>query len=256
MIIDCFLFYTECDMLEYRLEILYQYVNYFVIVESNKTFAGNEKKLYYKQNSKRFEKYKNKIFYIIVDNTPETINSLSKEIYQRNCIKKGLERIDCKDDDLIIISDLDEIPDIKTIKEYENYIKNVHMVCLEQEHYYYSLNYNKIKKWYFARVITYSLFKNFSYLSQNVRVSQCNILQKGGWHLSYFGNPEFIKNKLEQFSHQEFNNENYTDIFKIKYKIENGINLFDNVKFKYVLLKDNEYLPPNMELFLSFFQSN
>jgi beta-1,4-mannosyl-glycoprotein beta-1,4-N-acetylglucosaminyltransferase len=256
MIIDCFLFYNECDMLEYRLEVLFNSVDYFVIVESTLTFAGNEKKLFFKENSERFEKYKSKIIHIIVDDTPQTDNAWDRERFQRNSIKRGIEKIVCKDDDLILISDVDEIPDISTIKNCENYIKRVHMVMLEQDFYYYSLNYDQIKKWYFARVITYSLFKHFSSSSEKIRSTQCNVLQKGGWHLSYFGGAEFIKNKLEQFSHQEFNNENYTNINKIKYKVENGINLFDNVKFKYVLVKDNQYLPPRMDLFLSFFETN
>ena len=69
-IIDCFIFYNELELLTYRINILNDVVDYFVIVESTHTFIGKEKKLYFDENKNLFEKFKKKIIYIIVDDFP------------------------------------------------------------------------------------------------------------------------------------------------------------------------------------------
>jgi beta-1,4-mannosyl-glycoprotein beta-1,4-N-acetylglucosaminyltransferase len=66
-IIDCFTFYNELKLLEYRLNILYNIVDYFIIVEANQTHQGKSKKLYYNENKNRFEKFQDKIIHIVVD---------------------------------------------------------------------------------------------------------------------------------------------------------------------------------------------
>ena len=69
-IIDCFTFYNEMDLLNYRLNILYNVVDYFIIVESTHTYVGKEKKLFYNDNKHLFEKFNDKIIHIIVDDFP------------------------------------------------------------------------------------------------------------------------------------------------------------------------------------------
>ena len=253
MIADCFIFYNELDMLEYRLSVLYPYVDNFIIVESTKTFAGNTKELYYDSNKKRYAKYADKIIHIIVDDTPETNNAWNREYYQRNAINKGIEIINYSANDLIMISDLDEIPDMNTVINNIQLIKSYQLVVLSQDFYYYTLNYDQQKKWNGTKIITLSMYKSLGCSSQKIRENGAFPIGRGGWHLSYFGTAEFIKNKLQQFSHQEFNNDTYTNVNTINHKITKGENLFDTVKFKYVLIKDNGYLPPNIELLLSYF---
>jgi beta-1,4-mannosyl-glycoprotein beta-1,4-N-acetylglucosaminyltransferase len=94
-IIDCFIFYNELDLLKYRLHILNNFVDYFVIIESRHTFSGKEKKLYYDDNKKSFEIYKDKIIHIIIDDMPFKLPfiNISKneqwenEYYQRKSIR-------------------------------------------------------------------------------------------------------------------------------------------------------------------------
>ena len=115
MIYDCFTFFNELDILELRLNILYKYVDKFVIVEGNKTHTGKDKDFIFEQNKNRFEKFLDKIIYIKVEDFPSLENSQTSEDgnkwlyenYQRDAIMRGLT--ECKDDDIIITSDCDEI---------------------------------------------------------------------------------------------------------------------------------------------------
>ena len=103
-IYDCFSYWDEDFLLDLRLNILNDYVDYFVIVEGNKTWQDNKKKLRF--NINKFEKFKNKIIYIPVKDLPGGDDPYLRENYQRNCIERGIK--EANEDDLIIISDLDE----------------------------------------------------------------------------------------------------------------------------------------------------
>ena len=109
MIYDCFSYWDEDLLLDLRLNILNEFVDHFVIVEGNKTWQNNKKDL--KFNINNFNKFKNKIIYIPVTDMPDGDNPYIRENFQRNCISRGLQN--AKKDDLIIISDLDEIPNPK-----------------------------------------------------------------------------------------------------------------------------------------------
>ena len=116
-IYDCFQFFNEENILDLRLNILDEYVDFFVIAESTTDHQGNIKKLNFDIN--KFKKFQKKIIYVVVDDTAESIkkphlgqNSLV-ERHQRNSIIRGLNN--CSDDDLVIISDVDEIPDLSKL---------------------------------------------------------------------------------------------------------------------------------------------
>jgi len=112
-IYDCFTFYNELDLLEIRLNELDSVVDYFVIVEATKTQTGIDKPLYFDINKDRYTKFKHKIIHIIVRDMPDITKNSAwvLENHQRNQIIKGLNN--CNLDDIIIISDLDEIPNKK-----------------------------------------------------------------------------------------------------------------------------------------------
>jgi beta-1,4-mannosyl-glycoprotein beta-1,4-N-acetylglucosaminyltransferase len=118
-IVDSFIFYNELDILNYRLSILDDYVDYFVLVESRYTFAGDLKPLYYLENKDKFEKFNSKVIHIVVDlpfKKPNINYNLNQqwenESHQRNCIEYGINMISNKldNDDIILTSDVDEIP--------------------------------------------------------------------------------------------------------------------------------------------------
>jgi beta-1,4-mannosyl-glycoprotein beta-1,4-N-acetylglucosaminyltransferase len=113
-IYDCFSYLDEDLLLNLRLNILNRYVDYFVIIEGNKTWQNNPKKLNF--DIKKFKEFEKKIIYIPVTDLPGGDNPYQRENFQRNAISRGL--IDSNDEDLIIISDLDEIPDPKKIKYF------------------------------------------------------------------------------------------------------------------------------------------
>lgn len=243
MLIDAFTFYNELDMLEYRLTLLYDVVDYFIIVEATKTHSGSNKILYYNENIERFNKFKNKIIHIIVDDlSSEPNTNWSNEKYQRNCISKGFNNLN--DDDLIIISDVDEIPDPNVLKLL---IVNepFHLVTFKMDLYYYNLNHY-VSKWYGAKCISYRFYKEYNSCDE-IRFIKFGNFVKCGWHLSYFGNSDFIKNKIKHFAHQEFNNENILN--SIDHKLVNGLCPHSSTKLTFIKLVDNHYLPINYELF-------
>ena len=117
MIYDCFSYWDEDLLLDLRLNILNDYVDFFVIVEGNKTWQNNSKETRF--DIKKFKKFKEKIIYIEVTDMPDGIDPYLRENHQRNCILRGLS--DAKSDDKIIISDLDEIPNPLKISEFKKY---------------------------------------------------------------------------------------------------------------------------------------
>src|ERR1035438_6113570 len=137
MIYDCFTFFNELDLLEIRLNILNDYVDCFVLVESTKTHQGKDKPLHFSDNKNRYQKFLPKIIHIVVDQYPEYEGKSAwiLEHHQRNMILKGLK--DCTPDDIILISDLDEIPNPSKIAEYAG---KSGIKIFRQSMYYYFLN--------------------------------------------------------------------------------------------------------------------
>ncbi|MFZ2310324.1 MAG: N-acetylglucosaminyltransferase, partial [Patescibacteria group bacterium] len=135
MIYDCFTFFNELDLLEIRLNILDGVVDKFVLVEATKTFSNIDKPLYFNENKERFKKFEDKIIHIIVDDYPVFETAWTYDWHQRNCIARGL--VNCKLDDVILVSDLDEIPDPSKIIEYKDYPG---VKVFKQRMFYYFLN--------------------------------------------------------------------------------------------------------------------
>lgn len=259
--LDCFTFYNEIELLTYRLNLLKDVIDYFIIVESTHTFTGHEKQLYYNENKHLFEEFQDKIIHIIVDDFPHKYPNINiqnrdqwtNEDYQRNCINRGL--VNLNDSDYIIISDLDEIPNPTILHSIKiNNVKLDEVVSLEMDFYYYNLNTLFENKWFKAKILNYKKYKELNESCDKIRhMSQCYI-GKCGWHLSYFGNSEFIKNKLINFSHQEYNNSTITNLEYIDEKIKMGIDLFArNSKINNIPIENNDNLPPKYDIYLRNF---
>lgn len=253
MIIDCFIFYNELELLFYRLSILYDKVDYFVLVESTRTHKGADKPLYFDENKLLFKDFKDKIIHIIIDDLkPEPLSKDEvwlNENKQRNSIDIGIKRLGLKNNDLIIISDVDEIinPEI---------IDTLQPNCsLEMDLYYYNLYTLNKNKWYYAKVVEYEFYKKrFASKPNTIR---CNsnfnyVIKNAGWHLSYFGDEYFIQNKLKNFAHQEWNSDYYTDVNKIKEKMEKSQDLFERqeVQWENIELSNNINLPCRYQEYL------
>lgn len=235
-IYDCFTFYNEINILKLRLKLLNSVINKFVIVESNKTQNGVLKPFTFEKVKYEFSEYLDKIIYIKAEDPPDIINDKwAIEHYQRNCIMKGL--INCSAEDLIIISDIDEFinPDIFTklnqlkicsinnnygiknsLRQFlkllgtnkklirncsvENALEYIPITIQQDFFYYYMNNINLSKKWEGPVMVK---FKNFMMpqklrdLRQILPFIKTTDNFKTGWHFSYLGGKEKVKEKLK-----------------------------------------------------------
>lgn len=252
-VIDCFTFYNELDMLEYRLTVLYPHVTKFVLVEATLTHAGTPKPLFYNDNKERYARWADKIIHVVVEDMPDLSTSKDawvREVFQRNAIDRGLASLSLRPLDLLIISDVDEIPNPAMIPDDLDVTKR-----LEMDFYYYTIQNRTPTKWYHAKICPFAdyvlLFKR---VPNDVRMHKdCEPINNGGWHLGYFGSPEFIQNKLQQFAHQEFNTPKYTSLEFLKERITKHTNLFDSRVFDVIPLSENSNLPPHVDRLVQLF---
>jgi beta-1,4-mannosyl-glycoprotein beta-1,4-N-acetylglucosaminyltransferase len=243
------------DLLEIRLDLLYDHVDYFVISETNKTHADGDKIYYFEENKSKFEKYMDKIIHIKTeyplnilymgrmtgdDKYSNQYNIISerydieeneghlkkfptfcRDYLQKEFIKFGL--MECSDDDLIMISDLDEIPNPDFVDKIKN--ENLYNTCLLQDCFYYYINLLAHTNWYGNYVVRYSDTKGVSLTHLKNKRVNFNKIENGGWHFSFMGGKDRVIKKLESYAHQEFNNDYIKN--SIESKMESGLDLFN-----------------------------
>ena len=244
-IADCFIFYNELKMLDYRLHVLNHVVDYFILVEATHTHVGKPKPLFFQENKELFAPYLHKIIHIVVDDFPLIEgDQWLNENFQRNCITRGIDKLTLNPKDLILISDLDEIPDPTLLSEFKRLKYPIEINSLEQHFYYYRITCRSNEKWYQAKIMSYETYKKLGLTCNDIRKYQCPFVFPGGWHLSYFGNKDFIQNKIQNFGHQEFNLPHILD--GIEEKMKAGVDLFnrDDIIFTRIPISENKYLPP------------
>jgi beta-1,4-mannosyl-glycoprotein beta-1,4-N-acetylglucosaminyltransferase len=193
------MFYNELDILELRLELLDRYVDRFILVEAEVNHVGGPKELFFQNNKQRFAKWLPKITHIIMtaEEAPKEENPWCREKYQRDCILRGLD--DVPNEAIIMISDVDEIPDMKIVpfEKLPHVVNAVHMWMFE-----YSLDYLFTGEPWIGTVITNcELLKRSgpNYFRDNRW--KFPVIQYAGWHLSSFGTPMHVWNKMQTFAH-------------------------------------------------------
>ena len=254
-IFDCFMFYDEEVVLDIRLNSLKNSVDCFVIVESK--YYHNGKKRDLKFDITRYSKLKDKIIYIVQDEEPSNLEQIKKndeeslitqkiisnahkrENFQRNLINKGLDK--ANEDDLIMISDVDEIPNLKdlNVARVDNKI-----VIFEQNIFYYKLNrYLEGFTWYGTKAckkknlkspqwIRNIKNKNFGFWRLDTFFSETKYINKifienGGWHFSNLKNPADVEKKLRSYlHHRDFEVENI-DLKEISKSMKNNETIYD-----------------------------
>ena len=266
-IYDCFLYWDEDLLLDLRLNILNDYVDYFVIVEGNKTWQNNYKE--FKFQIEKFKKFENKIIYIKVDDMPDGQNPWIRENFQRNCINRGLKH--ANKNDLIIISDLDEIPNPQFIKNFD-YKKK--FAVFKQNHYYYKLNLQAQLNpyWHGSRICIKKFLKSPQWLRDLKfkkrpfwRIDKWrlnNIIENGGWHFCNLKTPKELlykyKNLCEtndQYVFKEKIPEELLNEKSIENKIKQGLDLLGrNEQFKIVKIDDTfpKHLIDNQKKYLDW----
>lgn len=228
MVYDCFQFFNELDILKLRLNVLDPVVDRFVISEATTTFSGIPKPLYYEENKDMFREFEHKIIHVIVDDTPEGYTH-DRDTFQKNAVGRGLK--DAKDDDIIIFSDLDEIPDPEKIKSIIDNFDDTKIYHFAQRLFYCYLNMEEIsgkllsyagdfdnvdkKQWIGSKMCRYSLIKEQGLMLGELRFPERKKdgirVDNGGWHFGYMGGHgqsdvrARVKEKVISAAHQEYN---------------------------------------------------
>lgn len=234
MLIDAFTFFNEYDMLEARLEYYFNSFDRFVISECDHTHAGNYKGFNFEKEMKRYEKYMPKITYLKLSIDPKQYDFTKPkstdysagnwilEKQQRNYLLEGLT----EPEDFVMISDVDEVCTIESIQNaIKSFNSNTIAVGSNQEMFWYSFKTKEPNFWS-GSVLTKSKYAHE--LSPEFFRERRWVLPKllKGYHMTYFMDVEKMKYKIENFAHQELNQEEFTKVEKIKERIANKIEPF------------------------------
>ncbi len=263
-LIDCFMYFDEDLVLDIRLNTLNEKVDKFIIAEATKNHAGEPKKLNF--NINKFLKFKNKINYLIIDDLPLGVKSFKKrwhanharDQFQRNALERGYKEF--SDQDIIMISDIDEIPDPEKLKEFRIEKK---YACFLQKNFQSKLNLLNVSDgdWAGTRICQKKYLKSPQWLRNfklkrksfwNIFRNKMQIINNGGWHFSFLKDPQSIKHKIMSYSHQEYNTDEFTNTDLIKEKISQGKDLFNrDIKYEKISINDNfpKYITNNKEKF-------
>jgi beta-1,4-mannosyl-glycoprotein beta-1,4-N-acetylglucosaminyltransferase len=248
-VIDCFTFYNELEVLELRLTELYDVVDKFVILEAEKTHKGENKRFIFEENKWRFEKWLDKIIHVKVYYPSHINDPWGREKFQRNSSIPTLYTLGLNDNDVIFITDVDEILNSERV----NYIKtsyDLKEVNKMEMITYFGNFYNKqdFPKWYHPKVVNWGTLKTTT--PDDCRLNfNCQWWENGGWHLTYFGGTERIINKIENFAHQEYNKEEFKNRDYINTQIKEGKDLFGEWrKFERIEPAKNPNLPKNWKI--------
>ena len=236
MLFDSFLFFQELELLEVRLNYLYPIVDKFLIVEAPQTFKGNRKNYNFQNNIERYTKYLDKIIYFKIEDfhqDPEELmiflkknkSSLLRKIYgfiekhnfydkknlshildtyHRESIHIPLKKF-CKDTDLIILSDLDEIPSFEVLNKLKKQVFLKKPKVIIQHEFQFSFSNFSNSNWFGSIIMQYKNLKNESLNSIRYKSKEFDYLFNSGYHLTSFGDIKTIKRKIESWAHQEFN---------------------------------------------------
>ena len=260
-IFDCFMYFDEEQVLDLRLNVLNDFVDYFVIVESTQNHKGIKRELLFDQS--KFQKFKNKIIYLVYDEIPKNVETISdnedenekdrkyimnavyRENSQRNFITNGLQKAD--ENDLILVSDVDEIPKLNSLNlsKIDNKI-----LIFKQDMFYYKFNLaipnfkwsgtkgvkkKNLKSPQWLRNIKdrkYAFFRIDTFFSEK-KYTNIKIISDGGWHFSNIKNAKMIEHKLRSYlHHREFD--------QVSLSVDEIDNLIKNKKAIYDLRVDKK----------------
>ncbi len=252
-IYDCTTFYSEKMMLDLRLNILNNHVHKFIIVESAFSHSGEKKNFNF--NIDDYPKFKDKIIYLKIYDEPNDLNKsendLKNPFYKRlNSIKrieqsydymmKGI--INAQEEDLIIISDNDEIPNLDS-KNFKKSNKN--FIIFKQLLFYYKFNlFHELMPWFGSKACKKKYLKSFSNLRNlknkkysfwrldayfsNIKEISLDIISDGGWHFTNIKTPEDLYVKMKNFGHHDEFDESKLTVNDLRKKINDGVVFYDH----------------------------
>lgn len=230
MVYDCIPFFNELDILKLRLHILEPLVDKFIIEEATVTFSGEPKELCFEKNKGMFREFLPRIEYIVVDDSPKDTTTHLRDKFQKNALVKGLE--DAGEDDVIILSDVDEIPDPETLKKVIEGFDPEKIYHFAQRMFYCFLNMEEVsgnllsitgefpgvkrRMWLGTKVFSKRSIPAEGIIElREASVTDANAVRvaDGGWHFGYMGSRQEtdvskrIGTKVVAAAHQEYNDQ-------------------------------------------------
>lgn len=231
---DCFMFSNELLVLEVRFHELYEHVDRFVLVEATRAFNGRPKPLVFGENRERFRPFLDKVVHVVVEDLPPLRgDAWELENFQRNAILRGLQ--DAAPDDLIMVSDADEIPRASSIARFVG-----PLAVIENRLYYFRFNLqmrHAKDRFLSTRIVRRRDLRTPQSLRERKgrtypwwRVDKPRnpqVIEDGGWHFSYLLDTGGIADKVSASAHQELAQARFTDPTRIEECIREGRDLFD-----------------------------
>ena len=278
-VFDSFIFFNELELLEMRLNILNDVVDYFVLTESPFTVSGNEKPLYYQENRDRFSRWNDKIIHYVTEEIPNNFDHMlektkyhvaykdldpygtpmiqlpirfQRALFNRNNSAFGIEKAGVSDDDLVITSDADEIINPYVLEDLSWFNPENHYVAICNA-YYYKLNFLYQDDWMGSRLCTWKNLKQITIDQLRQDHRNAYKIEDAGWHFSFLGNAENFKLKLASYEHTE--NNTSENVSNAEEKIEKGLDpLNRGMTYKSVPIDNTfpEYIQNNQEKYSEF----
>lgn len=253
-IYDSFPFYNELDLLEIRLNTLYDKVDHFVLVEANTTYTSRPKPFYFEENLNRYSKFLDKIIHVKVEDMPGNQDAWVNDRFQRDQIFRGIK--DASPDDLIMVSDLDEI----IRPEAVDYMRDSPMSLFAIRMTLHNFKFNYMKQipdryspWAMAgrrqlfnhlmpdafRQVRFQFFDK-SYQFKN---DGCEVIEHGGWHFGYMGDKNWLLDKAQSFAHTEVDTPEFLAQIDPDASIEKRTSWKQDSNDKYEVVDLDDYFP-------------
>lgn len=259
-IIDCFLYNGEDDVLAVRLEELYEVVDEFILLEFSRSFSGLKKSKKFEEV--QFSKYKDKLkaFFIDEDVSDSFSDAWEREAFQRNYLSKLIKKTR---DTLVLLSDVDEIPSRESVASIKLQKGNSKFYGFQLQLHYFAFDFINVsgpaayQVWTVAFPARYLNKGTPEEARRSIRFGShpAEKLINSGWHLSYFSDALGLRRKIEDFSHQEFNNEEFLASVDLSKILSLNLDLFGRTDFcwqKYTPSRLPKLASKNLEMATKF----
>ncbi len=271
MVFDCIPFFNELDILKLRMHILDPYVDWFVIEEATVTFSNEPKPLIFWENREMFAEFAYKIRHVVVDDSPADVDTHLRDKFQKNKLVQGLT--DCKPEDIIIFSDVDEIPNPKALQQVIRDFDPDTIYHLAQRMFYCYVNMEEVsgsllsytgefpgvaqKRWLGTKICSYKMIPKENGL-WGLRCPLAQVggvrVEDGGWHFGYMGGSgekdvsKRVADKVKAAAHQEYNEKD--TLAEVEKQLRSGHDIFGRqARFERVEVDDSypAYLREHLE---------
>jgi beta-1,4-mannosyl-glycoprotein beta-1,4-N-acetylglucosaminyltransferase len=250
-IYDCFMFFNELELLELRLRELSAVVDRFVLVEATRTHSNRPKPLVYAENRDRFRAFADRIVHVVVDDAPDTSDAWAIEKFQRDGVLRDLAG--CRADDVILLSDVDEIPSPDKVLEASRRLRRPRTAPSRLMHAALRSRWVRhplrpLLKRHHPSLIVFEMTPYVGYLNLRCRDTRCygtratlrrdltrprelrglhgRVVRDGGWHFSSMGGVDRVREKLGAFAHREYDTPEFSDSERLTRVLEHGEDLY------------------------------